>query len=148
MYPRFYRNYFDCVYTFEPDPTNYYCLERNCDVEGIFHQNAALGAEEKYVSLDAPNAPGEENNVGMYTVNEKPGVVRMTTVDSLNLGACDLIHFDLEGYETQALMGAINTIEKYNPIIITEKSSGQTFLESIGYEKVKKTSMDTIFARK
>lgn len=147
MYPRFYRNHFKRVYTFEPDPTNYYCLEKNCAVEGIYHQNAALGSEEKYVSLDSPTAPGEENNVGMYTVNESPGSVKMTTVDSLNLDKCDLIHFDLEGYETQALIGAINLIEKCSPVIITERECGREFLASLGYKKVKKTSMDAIFVR-
>lgn len=147
MYPRFYKNHFKRVYTFEPDPINYYCLERNCMVEGIYHQNAALGSEEKFVSLDAPTAPGEENNVGMYTVNETPGAVKMMTVDGLGLDRCDLIHFDLEGYETQALMGAINLIEKCSPVIITEKESGREFLESIGYRMVEKTSMDAIFVK-
>ncbi len=147
MYPRFYKNHFKRVYTFEPNPTNYYCLERNCAVEGIYHQNAALGSEEKYVSLDSPTAPGEENNVGMFTVNETPGTVKMTTVDSLNLDHCDLIHFDLEGYETQALMGAINLIEKCSPVIITERECGREFLASLGYRKVKMTSMDAIFVR-
>jgi len=147
MYPRFYKNYFKQVYTFEPDPTNYYCLERNCAVDGIYHQNVALGSEEKLVSLDAPTAPGEENNVGMYTVNEEPGAVKMITVDSLGLDKCDLIHFDLEGYEPEALKGAINLIEKCSPVIITERACGREFLESIGYRAVQRTSMDTIFVR-
>lgn len=147
MYPRFYKNHFKQVYTFEPDPTNYYCLERNCDVEGIHHQNVALGSTEKLVSLDSPTAPGEENNVGMYTVNENPGEVKMITIDSLGLDKCDLIHFDLEGYETEALKGAINLIEKCSPVIITERECGREFLESIGYRLVQKTSMDAIFVR-
>jgi FkbM family methyltransferase len=147
MYPRFYKNHFKEVYTFEPDPTNYYCLERNCDVDGIYHQNVALGSEEKLVSLDAPTAPGEENNVGMYTVNENPGAVKMITIDSLGLHKCDLIHFDLEGYEPEALKGAINLIEKCSPVIITERACGREFLESIGYRAVQRTSMDTIFVR-
>jgi len=147
MYPRFYKNHFKEVYTFEPDPTNYYCLERNCGVDGIYHQNVALGSEEKLVSLDAPTAPGEENNVGMYTVNENPGTVKMITIDSLGLRKCDLIHFDLEGYEPEALKGAINLIEKCSPVIITERACGREFLESIGYRAVQRTSMDTIFVR-
>lgn len=147
MYPRFYKNHFKRVYTFEPNPTNYYCLERNCDVEGIHHQNVALGSAEKLVSLDSPTAPGEENNVGMYTVNESPGEVKMITIDSLGLDECDLIHFDLEGYETEALKGAINLIEKCNPVIITERACGRELLESIGYRIVQRTSMDSIFVR-
>jgi len=148
MYPRFYKNHFKKVYTFEPDPTNYYCLEKNCHgIEGIHHQNVALGAEEKYVSLDAPTTPGEEHNVGMFTVNETAGATKMITIDSLGIDHCDLIHFDLEGYETNALMGAINLIEKSSPVIITERECGREFLESIGYRMVQKTSMDAIFVR-
>lgn len=148
MYPRFYKNHFKQVYTFEPDPTNFYCLETNCaGIEGIHYQNAALGSEDKYVSLDAPTAPGEENNIGMFTVNEAPGQVRMTTIDGLNLDKCDLIHLDLEGYETQALIGASKLIEKCNPVIITERECGKEFLYSIGYRKVRNTSMDAIFVR-
>lgn len=147
MYPRFYKNYFKKVYTFEPDPINYHCLTQNCAVDGIYHQNAALGDSVRLVSLDSPTTPGEENNVGMYTINENPGQVSMTTLDSLNLESCDLIHFDLEGYETQALRGAINLIEKFSPVIIVERESGREFLESIGYRMVQKTSMDSIFVR-
>jgi hypothetical protein len=83
----------------------------------------------------------------MYTVNEIPGQVKMITIDSLGLDKCDLIHFDLEGYEPEALKGAINLIEKCSPVVITERGCGGPFLESIGYKLVRTTSMDAIFVR-
>lgn len=148
MYPRFYANYFKQVYTFEPDHTNYVCLTNNVsDVDNVIHYNFALGSSNKFVSLDAPSVVGEETNRGMFTVNETEGSVQMITLDSLNVSGCDLIHYDLEGYETQALIGSIETINRFNPVIIVERLSGKEFLESIGYRLVKKTSMDSIFVR-
>lgn len=148
MYPRFYANYFKNVYTFEPNLINYECLVKNInDVVNVHHYNCALGKEETFVGLDSPTQPGEEYNRGMFTVNEKLSDIPMITLDSLNLDECDLIHFDLEGYETNALIGAIKTISKFNPVIIVERDSGHEFLQSIGYALIKKTSMDSIFIR-
>jgi FkbM family methyltransferase len=148
MYPRFYANYFKTVYTFEPNKLNYHCLLRNTnDVDNVHSRNCALGKEERMIGLDAPTQPGEEHNRGMFTVNETMGDIQMITLDSLQLTECDLIHFDLEGYETNALIGAAKTIEAFSPVIIVERDSGAEFLRSIRYRQVKKTSMDTIFIR-
>ena len=149
MYPRFYANYFKKVYTFEPNYVNYQCLVKNTiDAHNVTHRNCALGKEERMIGLDAPTQPGEEHNRGMFTVSESLGDIEMITLDSLNLEACDLIHFDLEGYETNALIGATKTIETFNPVVIIERDSGADFLQSIGYKLMKKTSMDSIFVRK
>ena len=148
MYPRFYANYFKKVYTFEPNHVNYQCLVKNTmDVQNVIHHNYALGKEERMIGMDAPTQPGEENNRGMFTVNETLQDTKMITLDSLNLDSCDLIHFDLEGYETSALIGATNTIEAFNPVVIIERDSGADFIQSLGYKMVKKTSMDSIFVR-
>jgi FkbM family methyltransferase len=148
MYPRFYANYFKTVYTFEPNELNYYCLVKNIDnIQNIHHRNCALGKEERMIGMDAPTDPGEETNRGMFTVNETLSDIPMITVDSLNLEECDLIHFDLEGYETNALIGAAKTIDKFNPVVIVERDSGGELLRSIGYQLVVRTSMDSIFVR-
>lgn len=144
MYPRFYKNYFKNVWTFEPNALNYHCLERNCSGEGFNTFNVALGDGDRWVSMDPP---GEDNNTGMHTVNEAPGNVHLITLDSLNIPRCDLLHLDLEGYEEPALRGGINLIEKWNPVVIIERESGKEFLESIGYRMVCRTSMDSVFVR-
>jgi FkbM family methyltransferase len=149
MYPRFYANYFATVYTFEPNEVNYNCLVKNTiDVHNVIHRNCALGKEERMVGMDAPTQPGEENNRGMFTVNETLRDTKMIALDSLDLDSCDLIHFDLEGYEESALIGASKTIERHNPVVIVERDSGSEYLLSIGYKMMKKTSMDSIFVRK
>lgn len=53
----------------------------------------------------------------------------LVSVDSLELDRVDFIKIDVEGMEVDALKGALNTIEKYKPILTVE------FLKS-GYEPV------------
>jgi FkbM family methyltransferase len=144
MYPRFYKNYFKSVWTFEPNPLNFRCLKHNCSGEGYHIFNNALGDSERMVSMDPP---GEPDNVGMYTINETKGSVKMITLDSLNIPICNLLHLDLEGYESQAIKGALRLIERCNPVIIIERDSGREILESLGYIMKRRTSMDTIFVR-
>jgi len=90
---------------------------------------------------------GPESNVGMHTIREVPGDIKMYRLDDIPLLTCDLIHLDVEGYEDKALQGAINTIERFSPVIITERAGGKDFLESLGYVVYKKLRMDTIFVR-
>ena len=42
------------------------------------------------------------------------------TIDSLQLQRCDLIKFDVEGWETRALNGAIRTISRFKPMLFFE----------------------------
>jgi hypothetical protein len=42
------------------------------------------------------------------------------TIDSLQLQRCDLIKFDVEGWETRALNGAIRTISRFKPVLFFE----------------------------
>jgi FkbM family methyltransferase len=42
------------------------------------------------------------------------------TIDSLQLQRCDLIKFDVEGWETRAINGAIRTISRFKPVLFFE----------------------------
>jgi len=124
MYPRIFSEIFQRVYTFEPDPL-------------------ALGAENKLISV----VRNVQDNVGMNTVTEEHQIIPMFTVDSLNLNACDFIQFDLEGYELYALMGAVNTIRQFKPVISCELGNDLIldFLKQFGYSVVDHTIADTIY---
>ena len=41
-----------------------------------------------------------------------------------------VIQLDVEGYEKEVLLGAVNTIKKWKPIIILEVNPGDEFLNS------------------
>lgn len=142
MYPRFYKNYFKEVYTFEPDDLNYYCLDANCQGDGYHKFLGGLGNTDESLSLKR----GRMTNVGTHKLTSAPGDVKMYKIDNLNLTDCDLIHLDIEGYEEKALHGAVKTIEKFRPVIITERSGGERLLLNMGYKVYKKLRMDTVYS--
>lgn len=142
MYPRFYKNYFKTVYTFEPNRLNFLCLDRNCDGEGYKKFQGGLGNTTNKLSLRR----ADSSNVGMHQIRDDlAGDIQMYRIDDLNLNDCDLIHLDIEGYETKAIEGALNTIEKFRPVIITERDGGSDALAKLDYRVFKKLRMDTIF---
>lgn len=107
--------FFENVYTFEPDPINFNCLVNNLLYDNVFKMQCCLGDEHKLVSLSDDNL-----GIGGFYVNEKAGNIPTIMIDDLNLSACDFIQLDVEGYTLQALKGGINTIKKYKPVLSLE----------------------------
>lgn len=142
MYVRFYKNYFDQVYTFEPDDLCYYCLDKNCVGEGYHKYHGGLGNTNEKLTLVRTPAP---TNHGMHQIANSPGNVNMYRIDDLNLEKCDLIHLDVEGYESEALLGGLETIKKFKPVIILERANGKDVIEPLGYKLAKELRMDSIF---
>lgn len=144
VYPRLLSEAFQHVYTFEPDPLNFYCLVDNCQKDNIYKMQAALG---EYTGLVKVNR-GAMNNTGTHTVStEGDCFVPMVTIDSLNLRSCGFIMLDIERYELQALKGALQTIEKYRPVIQCELGNKDILdlLSPFGYKDVGKSKADTLY---
>lgn len=119
-YPILYSEFFETVYTFEPEPLNFYCLQKNVTQDNIIIQQSCLGDEFKNVNVAIPkNRKNKAINIGTYQVTGN-GDIPMITIDSLNLEQCNLIHLDIEGYEGFAIKGAIGTIKKFKPVICLE----------------------------
>jgi len=146
MYPRLFADHFRRVYTFEPDPLNFIVLVNNCQKDNIFKMQAAVGAKLGMVSVKR-NTP---KNVGMNTVQDDQGnrYIPMLTIDSLVLDKCDLIQLDIEGYETNAVKGALKTIERFKPVIACERGRKEILdlIEPFGYKEVAQSIADTIYA--
>jgi FkbM family methyltransferase len=106
---------FERVYTFEPDVTNWACLEKNiAKYPQIIAKNYALGDAEGSLTLAV------QKSIGSHYIVDKPGDTWVTTIDTLNLDRLDLLVLDVEGFEYPALAGGIETIQKYKPIIQLE----------------------------
>lgn len=116
FYVNLYSKIFEKVYTFEPLPLNFYCLNLNAPFKNVFKYQACLGDTNECV--DVFNAYESLGHGGSH-VNGK-GFVPTFMIDNLNLEICDLIHLDMEGYEKKALLGGIETIKRCKPVIVLE----------------------------
>jgi len=138
LYPMLFSTFFDNVYTFEPEPLNFYCLSHNCG-ERIIKFNAALS--DKCGFLKMQSCP---ENVGMSRIMEEGFPVYTMTLDSIDYPELDLIQLDLETYEVPALKAAKNTIKKHKPTVVVEYGENNqqidAYFDKMDYVKVHVTS--------
>lgn len=112
---------FKNVRTFEPEPALFECLARNMAAwpkgtrDRVIAERKAIGSFIGEVSMRPHCSAGSWSVTADGTV-----LVPQVTIDSLNLGRCDAIFLDIEGYEVEALKGAGRTIEKFRPILHVE----------------------------
>jgi len=136
MYPLLHSKQFEYVFTFEPDPVNFYCLTNNCKASNIIKFNTAVGdkAEALGLGIVAPE------NVGMHKIGAGNLVVYSIPIDCLNLPSLSVLHLDIEGYELPALRGAEDTIQRCRPTIAIELSQDveetKQYLASLNYKEV------------
>ena len=152
FYVKPYAHLFETVYTFEPDPQNFYCLVHNVEEQNVIKLQSCIGNSHKLVGMKT-----KQKNAGVSRVSEYPGGYPTMLIDDLALEVCDLIHLDIEGYEFFALQGAIETIKRCKPQIAIEwlghnKLYGVSdeeitkFLTDLGYREIGKVYNDLIFS--
>lgn len=157
MYVAKYSDIFSTVYTFEPDPLNFYCLTKNTPSNVIKFQ-ACLGNSTDFVNLSFNYENPKKPNSGGFGVHGT-GPIPTMVIDNFNFQTCDLIHLDIEGYEKFALLGALKTIERCSPVIALELNGlGERYqssdnevislITSLGYYTAGVVNDDTIFIKK
>lgn len=115
LYPLALSKIFESVYTFEPDHDNFLSLALNtAQNSNIYKLQAALGRSPQFIDLNR-----KSGGSGSHYVDGN-GMIPMLTVDICEFEACDLIYFDIEGFEHEALMGAERTIQRFRPVIVLE----------------------------
>lgn len=155
MFVKLYAELFNTVYTFEPDPVNFYCLTKNAPTDNVIKIQGVIGDNHQLISLSA--AKQTSTNSGAFRVQGE-GIVPTFKIDDLQLPVCDLIHLDIEGFEGFAIRGAVETIDRCNPVIAVEfRNFGEKYefsdqllrelIMSKGYIEVGKTYNDIIFKR-
>ncbi len=121
------------IYCFEPQKEIFNLLNSNIKDNNITNCkafNTAVGhintntTMSKYL-YDGYNCEINYNtnkqlNYGGIGLGLNGECIDMITIDSLNLENCDYIKIDVEGAEILTLLGAINTIKKFKPIITFE----------------------------
>jgi FkbM family methyltransferase len=122
MLPAFSRA-FDHVWAFEPNPDSFKCAQitlRLNDISNVTLVNAGMGARPGSGSLttekDGKYLGGES------FIAEGPGDVAIVPIDDAVPADCrvGVIHLDVEGYEAEALAGALETIERWRPLLVLE----------------------------
>lgn len=139
LYVKRFAKLFDYVYTFEPDPVNFYCLNLNVTEPNVYKYQAALGYHRQPVSI-ANHMP---SNVGAKHV-QPDGRIPTLRVDDLGLTECSAIQLDIEGFELHALHGAKETLINCRPVVIVEfgwehrygikRSDIEEFLKALNYD--------------
>lgn len=145
IYPRLFGEIFQCVYTFEPDPLNFFCLTLNCQNDKIIKNQAALGKSHEMVVVHRTC----RTNKGMNVVRTDSHAATPTyRIDDLSLSACDLIQLDTEGYEYNILQGAIRCIEEFRPVIAVEDCNENiiNLLSPYGYTVKERVNRDTVLS--
>ena len=134
VYPLLYTEFFSSVYTFEPDPLNFYCLVNNCQFPQIIKFNAALSDKSALLSIENV----VPSNRGMIKVNNigSNKCIQSMTIDSLELENVKFIQLDIEGFEVNALNGAEKTINKYKPLILLESGDANN---PVNFQQIKNT---------
>lgn len=111
--------HFNFIYTFEPDPVNFYCLNQNVLSDNVIKMQCCLGDNPRPVKVSQLIRPDRPHDIGGVHVNGE-GYVPTIRVDDLNLPDCNLMQLDVEGYELNALLGSVNTIKKFKPVLCVE----------------------------
>ena len=100
-----------------------------------------------------------ENRQGHFSDSKKMQA-HLTTMDSYGIQDVGFIKIDVEGHELMVLRGALNTIERNNPVICIEQNDATEkwgkgkefealdFLKDIGYTVVDTRKHDYIMVRK
>jgi len=147
-WPRKLAGIFDHVYTFEPEPALFACLERNCREPNVSAYMCGLGAKFGQVSFRSHVSAGSwrVDPEGEHTIEVRP-------IDSLHLEHCDALFLDIEGYEVEALKGAAQTIKVCRPLILVEllprsKESIEQHLLALNYRQVARYGRDGIYLPK
>jgi len=155
IWPKTLSGRFSRVFTAEPDHANYSALIANLEgVENIEIIKGAFGDQPGTGSMDHI----DPTNIGAHQVQEGTDF-EILTIDSLKLDDVDLLQLDVEGFEHQAILGALDTIQKSWPVIVLElKGLGERYgfsdeetirlLEGFGYKIADRIHRDVIFTRR
>ena len=121
------------LYCFEPNPESFYCLKKNKENLnlknlklfnlGVYKKKALIRIKEDICGEPRVWARNME-----YAKSEKEkNIIKFTKLDDVIKGRIDLIKIDTDGYDLDIILGSLNLIKKFKPIIIVE------FLPGINY---------------
>jgi FkbM family methyltransferase len=155
------------VWAFEPNTENYRCATITILINGLENvilHHSGLGARRDQLELLVTDENGQARG-GMSTfltgdskdMRKRTETVPVNTIDEIipTDRPVSIIHLDVEGYEKEALIGAMNTIKRCFPILLIEILEGRNLVDgewfaeqilSLGYRNIGKVHGNEIFS--
>jgi FkbM family methyltransferase len=144
IFPVLLADFFDNVYTFEPDRVNFLCLVMNSSkaTNPVYSYNSLLG--NRRANRGIRNLVS--SNRGM-NVAWGDGPIPTLMIDDLALRDVRYIQLDTEGSEFDILDGATDTISAWKPLISVEDTNHNIveFLSNFGYKELATVYRDTFY---
>jgi FkbM family methyltransferase len=140
-------NKFKTIHCFEPN-----ILFRECFLKNIPLDNVTLHP----YGLSNNEHTAHQSKDGQV-LSMKEGSVQCRTLDSFKLDNVDFIKIDVDGFEDKVLIGAKQTITKFEPVINIEMKKMKrslivhncsNFLKKRGYKMVKRVKSDEVWVKK
>ena len=141
------------IYAFEPVESTFEILERNVELNKLKDKTVIykLGLSDEITKGNIKLY--DFKNIGGTRVQKSElGNIDLITLDSLEIqDKIDLIKIDVEDNEIAVLMGAVETLEKYKPVVVIEsfennKNVVDTIFKELNYARVEElTPADFIY---
>ena len=138
---------FKTVHCFEPNALFRECFLKNIPLDNVTLHPYGLSNNEHMAHQS------KEGQV----LSMKEGSVQCRTLDSFKLDNVDFIKIDVDGFEDKVLVGAKQTIKKFNPVINIEMKrmkrplvvhNCSNFLKKRGYKMVHIVKSDEVWVKK
>jgi FkbM family methyltransferase len=139
------------VWAFEPNPENYRCAFITVAINGLQNvelKNAGLGARRGSRPMVVLDDRGRSlGGTSRFGTSDEIDENRLATVDIVTVDEIvppermvSIIQLDVEGFEKQALTGALMTVHRCKPIIVLEQLPEESWFSknimSLGYRIV------------
>jgi FkbM family methyltransferase len=151
------------VWAFEPNPESYRCALITLQVNGLRNvelNHAGLGERPGPYAMKTRGSGGQalggaSHIVGPVTKNPPAGTetIQIVTLDEVvpKDRKVSIVQLDVEGYEQQALCGALKTLERCRPVLVLERLPEGDWLAAnvlrLGYRKSHEIQGNTVLTR-
>lgn len=145
----------ETLYAFEPCRESFECAEITTWInrlDNVVLRNSALGSVNKTLKLETHAGTLGGNSRIRADGDEEVSAV---TLDSLSLENISILQLDVEGFEEDALKGAMATITRDKPILVIEMLQGSPLMQvnswftdaiiGMGYRMVKIIEGNVVF---
>ena len=145
MLPQFSRYCKDMVYAFEPVLESYVMARHHVmynDLKNVMLFHAGLSDKTGHAYIKTSDQSGSHLG-GSSHVADSGQLVNTIRIDDLKLNEISILHLDVEGHEIEVFHGALDKMQKEQPIILMEdsKSKDTSIIQDMGYTQLLQTRL-------